>query len=236
VKQEIHTLVGPYALGAISDTERRRFERHLAECETCAQEVRGLRETAARLGGAAATAVPEGLRDKVLTEVARTRQLPPYVAGPHRSRLHGVSWILAAACLLLAVFFGAVTMRAQHRADQAEGFSRQIQAVIAAPDARAVTGKARPAGGGIVVASHSLGKAVIVMSGLPSLPETKTYQLWLMGPGPPRPAAIMNPSDGESPPVIADDLGNADQIGLTIEPSGGSPQPTSTPVFTVPIT
>jgi hypothetical protein len=49
-------------------------------------------------------------------------------------------------------------------------------------------------------------------------------------------AGTMNPSDGKIPPVIAGDLGNTDQIGITIGPSGGSPQPTSNPIFTVPIT
>jgi anti-sigma-K factor RskA len=53
---------------------------------------------------------------------------------------------------------------------------------------------------------------------------------------PPRVAGTMNPSDGKIPPVIAGDLGNTDQIGITIDPSGGSPQPTSNPIFTVPIT
>jgi anti-sigma-K factor RskA len=236
VKHELHTFAGPYALGAISDTERRRFERHLTDCETCAQEVRGLRETAARLGASAAAAPPEELREKVLTEVARTRQLPPYVARSHRDRLRGAGWILSAACLLLAVVFATTSVRSQHRADRAEALNRRIEAVMSAPDARAVTGKARPAGGGVVVASRSLGQAVVVMSGLRTLPAARTYQLWLMGPGPPRSVGTMNPAGGRAPPVIADGLGDADQIGITVEPSGGSPRPTGAPIFAVSIT
>ncbi|TDB74977.1 zf-HC2 domain-containing protein, partial [Actinomadura sp. KC216] len=33
-----HDLAGPYVLDALGDTERRRFERHLSGCTTCADE------------------------------------------------------------------------------------------------------------------------------------------------------------------------------------------------------
>jgi hypothetical protein len=36
---DIHTLAGAYALNAIDDMDRARFDRHLAECPACAAEV-----------------------------------------------------------------------------------------------------------------------------------------------------------------------------------------------------
>ena len=51
---DLHTLTGAYAAHALSDGERLAFERHLAACPACAQEVRELTETAARLGTAVA--------------------------------------------------------------------------------------------------------------------------------------------------------------------------------------
>ncbi|MEO5877433.1 MAG: zf-HC2 domain-containing protein, partial [Streptosporangiaceae bacterium] len=50
---EAHSLVGAYALDALTEFERRQFEHHLADCETCSLELRGLAETTARLGLAA---------------------------------------------------------------------------------------------------------------------------------------------------------------------------------------
>ena len=48
-----HTLTGVYALDALdTDAEVARFERHLSRCDSCAGEVRGFRETAARLARA----------------------------------------------------------------------------------------------------------------------------------------------------------------------------------------
>jgi hypothetical protein len=101
------------------------------------------------------------------------------------------------------------------------------------PDARTVTGKVRPGGSGTVVASRSLGKAVIVMRGLPELSSARTYELWLMGPRPPRPAGTVRPpAKGDPGPVLATGLGDATQIGITVEPAAGSQRPTTPPIFT----
>jgi anti-sigma factor RsiW len=56
--EQVHTLIGPYALDAVTDTERAAVERHLARCPTCTQEVAELRATAARLADTAATDPP----------------------------------------------------------------------------------------------------------------------------------------------------------------------------------
>jgi anti-sigma factor RsiW len=53
-RTDLHTLAGAYALDAISDADRAQFEQHLARCEACAAEIRGLREATATLGAAAA--------------------------------------------------------------------------------------------------------------------------------------------------------------------------------------
>jgi anti-sigma-K factor RskA len=76
-RADLHTLAGPYALNALRPRDRDRFERHLSACPECAEEVRGLRETAARLAGATAVPPPPRLRERVLAEVARTRQAAP---------------------------------------------------------------------------------------------------------------------------------------------------------------
>jgi hypothetical protein len=76
-RPELHTLTGSYTLDAVPGAEREEFEHHLSRCPSCAAEVRGLRETAARLGVAAADQPPAGMRERVLSAAGRTRQLPP---------------------------------------------------------------------------------------------------------------------------------------------------------------
>jgi anti-sigma factor RsiW len=74
---EPHTLAGAYAMDAISAPDRARFERHLAGCEECTQEIAGLREATARLATAAAVPPPSGLKERVMAAAAVTRQQPP---------------------------------------------------------------------------------------------------------------------------------------------------------------
>src|SRR6266481_6154059 len=84
---DLHVLTGSYVLDAVSDTEREDFERHLQHCPTCDAEVRGLRETAARLALACAVTPPARMERQVLATAYRTRQLPPLPAdGPRRER------------------------------------------------------------------------------------------------------------------------------------------------------
>jgi anti-sigma-K factor RskA len=237
VSDHLHTLAAAYALDSLTDVERRRFETHLNDCDTCDDEVRGMRETATRLATAAAQDPPPELRARVLAQAARTRQLPPRVRRPGRARVGRVGWLLSAACLVLAVVLGVTTLRAERAKDRSVALNREIATVLAARDARTTTAPVRPEGSGTVVASRSLGKAVVIMSGLPRLSSARTYELWFMGPRPPRPAGTMRPpADGAPGPILAAGLGDATQIGLTVEPAGGSPLPTSDPIFTAGLT
>jgi hypothetical protein len=65
-----HALAGAYALDALDAAERARFERHLATCRTCPDEVRGFAATATVLGVAAAVTPPPALKGRVLADVA----------------------------------------------------------------------------------------------------------------------------------------------------------------------
>src|SRR5689334_20993882 len=81
---ELHVLTGSYALDAVSDAERKEFERHLQHCPTCDIEVRGLRETAARLARTRAMTPPARMEQQVLAATYQTRQLLPLRPGRPR--------------------------------------------------------------------------------------------------------------------------------------------------------
>ena len=83
---EPHTLAGAYAMDALDGQDRARFERHLERCEECTREVAGLHEATARLAGAAAVRPPDALKELLLAETARTRQLPPVTSDATRRR------------------------------------------------------------------------------------------------------------------------------------------------------
>ncbi|MFD6423183.1 zf-HC2 domain-containing protein, partial [Streptomyces sp. NPDC060198] len=74
---ELHTLTGAYALHALPEDERHAFERHLAECGACAQEVAELSATASRLALAVSATPPRDMREEVLLRITTVRQEAP---------------------------------------------------------------------------------------------------------------------------------------------------------------
>jgi anti-sigma-K factor RskA len=147
-----------------------------------------------------------------------------------------VGTLVAAACLAVAVAVGVVAVQDQQRIDQLTAANQAISAVLSAPDARATT--ARAAGGGTVtlVSSPSRERVVVASSGLPALPSSKTYELWMMGPAGIRPAGLLRPNaTGHIALRIATVPSGANRVGLTVEPAGGSAQPTTTPIVVLPL-
>ncbi|MEV7968025.1 anti-sigma factor [Sphaerisporangium sp. NPDC088356] len=240
-----HTLAGAYALDAIDDEgERRRFEQHLAACAECAQEIATLTETAAWLGVAVVAEPPPGLRVRVLAEIEQVRQLPPAVAPASRARrVWMVRWrpwlagVGAAAALAVVAGLGVTTFQASHELEQARRAEQQIAAVLTAVDARTVTAPAAEAergGRGTVVVSHSRGAMVFWAAGLGDPPAGRVYQLWRLAPGRITSVGLLASSgSGGTVPVLSTVEADVGQVGVTVEPTGGSQQPTTAPLLLV---
>ena len=230
VRDDLHVLTGSYVLDALSATEREEFERHLQFCPTCDAEVRGLRETAARLALACAVNPPGRMERHVLAATYRTRQLPPLAASRSGRVLHfprRLAVLAAAASVAAAVALGITQLTAQHQLDQARATA--IARVVTAPDAHVDT--ARAAGGDVtVVTSAALREAVVSTSGMASLPSGRVYQVWVMSPSGARSAGLMQGSS-----LLASAVRPGDQIGITVEPAGGTARPTTSPVAVIPV-
>ncbi len=233
-ESEVHTLVGAYALDAVDDLERARFDRHLAECEACAQEVMELREAAGRLADLTVEAPPARLKDAVLAEVSRTRQVGPArrTAAGRDSRWRRRA-VAAAIVAVIGVGAGAGTYAVEEqrvrRAEQAE----QVAAVLSAPDA--VVRSTDVNGGKMtVVLSSSLNAGVAVVSGLPSPGAGKAYQLWVVKGGHPDSAGVLPAGAGSGTVLIRNGVRDAGAMAISREPAGGSPQPTD-PIKQIPV-
>ena len=256
IQAEVHTLTGAYVCDAIGPEERAAFEAHLRECEACETEVAELREVTAILGIAAAEQPPATLKQLVDARIRVTRQQPPVVSaqtpetpaptpdvaqpqGPkRRSASRWAGWALAAA---LAGVVAGLSVHAASQQRQITSISAQasaMQQLLSAPDATTVHASASSGGQGVVVYSRSRGEAAVVLTGLPALPSGRTYQLWLMdagGAATARSIGLVGGSGTSNSPVLADALDSATTVGLTIEPSGGSAKPTTTPIMVVSI-
>jgi anti-sigma-K factor RskA len=88
-----------------------------------------------------------------------------------------------------------------------------------------------------VVVSPSLGSAVFIADEVAGVPDGRTYQLWLIGAdGSATSAGTFTPgSNGRAAVVLSGSLADTAAVGVTVEPDGGSTQPTSEPVLALPL-
>jgi anti-sigma-K factor RskA len=182
--------------------------------------VAGLQATAAQLGRASAIVPPPDMLARVLADVARTRQVPP---GPRTATPRAGRWpmvLAAAAVILLIAAVATVAVRTDHRADKAE----QLAAVVADPAARSVEVSGE-AGTMRLVVSGAHDGSVLLADGMPPAPSGKDYELWYRVDGEMRPAGVFAPN-AEGVVQHRVDVVPGDLVGVTVEPEGGSTEPT----------
>jgi anti-sigma-K factor RskA len=240
---ELHLLTGAYAVDALTGAELDEFEKHLQRCTSCTEEVRGLQETAARLGMTTAIEPPPWMRRQVLAAASRTRQLPPAggrllardtprrVTRLRRSMLRSVTVVaVAAAIVVLAV----LQVNTRHQLEQTQQGSRAVAAVLAAPDARLETSSTTVGGTVTAVISPRDREAVITTADMPAQGDAKVYQLWVISASGARSIGLLpGDSTGVSSPVLAADVQPGDRLGITVEPAGGTSRPTTTPIVLI---
>lgn len=227
-----------YALHAVSDTENTEIEADIARADDTARAqfailVAEIQETLALVAAADALAAPAGLRERVLTGVSGTAQEAPEpraqsnVTSLHRHRKQrSTRWrnsVLAAAAAVIVAVGGVVVAQQTLQQDASPSQAEQIQA---AGDARVVTGDFP--GGGTAKVSYSLSSdaAVVSLNGVPAPAPGKAYQMWFVD-GAPRSAGVV--SDGQLAPgseIVVTGLGASTNFAFSLEPAGGSPQPT----------
>ncbi|CAJ62274.1 MULTISPECIES: anti-sigma factor [Frankia] len=257
---DAHTLTAAYALDALDAADRSAAEEHIAACPACAAEADRLSRAAANLAQLTAEAPPPALRDAVLDAISVTRQRPPAVppapppadppttrhptrlstrrAGHHGDRASRPSpaaraiAAVAAAAVVACGVLGGVALDERHQLSAARAQTEQARRLAAA--ALVATDAASLHGGGTLRTASVGHIAVVSARGLPTLPAGRTYQLWLISAAGPRSAGFV---DGRAGAGIwqLDDVRGARSLALTVEPSGGSPVPTTPPVGTTPL-
>jgi anti-sigma-K factor RskA len=224
---------GSYVLHALPDDEYERFEEHLATCEECRREVADLQVAADTLPLAAVqVGPPPELRDRIMAVVRSEAELltaaeSPAAATPPQRRERRRWWALrplpavglATAVLALAVVAGVLVVGGDD--------TQTVQAKVtlaSTPDARAS-----------LEVKGSEGK--LTVRNFPPAGGDRVYEAWRMRNGKPVPAGLFRVGDnGGATLAIEEPLKSGDQVLVTVEPGGGSAEPTSTPILAATVT
>lgn len=248
-----HDLAAAYALDALDPDERRAFETHLQDCAACRTEVAELREAAAGLSEGLESAPPAALRTRVLAQVAAEAGAAADASGrtpdhdterdtdrdPDRGRREssdlrrrasGHRWWLAAAAAVL-VGTGA------WGASQLLGGEDAATLIVQAQDAQ--EHEADTAEGEVTVITSAAQDAAVIRlpQDLEPPPQGQVYQAWFVGAdGSARSAGLLTQDALEGDEVVLEGSpAEAAAVGLTVEPEGGSDQPTTEPFAVVPL-
>lgn len=244
---DLHELAALYAVDALEPAERAAFEKHLARCPQCREEVAGYAEASEHLASAAAAEPPAELRASVLSAIhgirpgtdSRLKAVPAEEpAAPPGNRVSSLQErrqrrnrrllaAAAAAVLMPGIAVAGWSLGADQERQQQEQAAAQEQQrenrLLTAADvtAESVDVNGEPA---TLVYSREQDSALFVASGLPDPGTGKEYQLWLLDDGAALPDVRF--SGGAVRTWLTGDLVPAGGAALTIEPEGGSATPT----------
>ena len=228
--QELRELLGAYALGALDDDEHALVEDYVLHDTQARSELHQLEHAVAWLGHASprpSEASWQTVRAEMHRDLAAgsgadaagetdPEPAPVVDLAARRTRPGWVRITAVAAALALVVAVGAATLSAL---SSGSGSSSTTTVALAAPDGQVA----------VKVRMHDDGTGTIVTSSLPSAPAGHVYQLWSQADA----TASMHSAgllgtdpDGHRIRIPA----HSHRMAISVEPDGGSPEPTTAPV------
>jgi anti-sigma factor RsiW len=225
--------IGAYLLGALTDLERQAFERHVAVCAECRDELERLRPAADALPRSVEQVEPPpGLKTSLMEVVeseARERAGAPAARkrAARRIRLPSLAGfrpvlVAAALALGLVVGFGVAQL----------GGDEDARTVAATVD----EGRLPDASGSLRIQGDGEDGAILSVHGMPPPGGDRVYQAWVQRDGTvvPQPTFEVG-ADGGGAVAVPDDLSDAEAILVTREARGGARAPSEAPLIQVPL-
>jgi len=229
-----------YALGALPDDERATVEAYLALHPERQAEIDDMVGVVGLLALAPPEQEPPADLRRRLMQVVESESVQPEVA--ERPTPSWFGWLggfrnvaLGAAAVLLV---GLLSWNVLLRGDVQE-LRGQVEAARSARSANeaqqtrdiALGGTWAEQGARAEVTALKDDRAILVVEDMPSMPEDRTGQVWVIRDEKPEPSGLLEPSGNMAATAITTNLDGADAIAVTVEPAGGSDEPTSDPVL-----
>jgi anti-sigma-K factor RskA len=220
--RELQNLIPAHALDALDADDALLLDGHLETCEECRRELDELRETTALLAFASKPLEPPAsLRASILDAVDDGSTAPAQAPRARLAFLRGAfagALVAAAVALVIGIVLHGQLSDARSARD-----ALAANLLRSGSQVQPLEGSVR----GAVVRNGATGK--LVLFDLPAPKSGHTYEAWLIGSDKtPVPAGLFK--GGKAVVVgLAGDAAKAKQVAITVEPSGGSKQPTTTP-------
>lgn len=233
--RQTEPLLSAYALGVLDPQDRRLVETHLQVCESCEAQLESYRVVAeGLLHIVPPVQPPPGIRANLIARLAgRTERVPWHMQLFARLRAHWAP--LLAVLVLVVVNFGLVGQirqisSAQQALELQVAQDRLALSLVSYPTVQKAMLEGDGAYGSFLF-EPELDIALLSLWYLEPLPADQAYQVWLIEPDGDRVSGgVFTVSDPEELVRLVIDvhipLGTFIGMGVTIEPSGGSPAPT----------
>jgi anti-sigma-K factor RskA len=249
-QREIEELLPFYALDALTDEEKGFVESYLAAHPEARVRLDEMTRAASSLPHAVSPVEPpRRIKDALMARVRVNERARASATGqPSRrvirfeSLFQTLSLGAAAVAIIWALFLNIQISRLQGQVsllgDALEAQSNSLQEInskLSQPTTSPVITvsldgtNARPDAHGQLIANPNSTSAVLVVGGLGQLEAGKTYQVWLIDGGGPKSAGLLAvDANGQGILILTSDLtiGEFSALGISIEPDGGSEQPT----------
>jgi anti-sigma-K factor RskA len=236
--ERFEDLKDAYVLGALPEEERLSFEDYLAAHPERQAEVDELGAVAGLLAFSAPEQEPsQELRSRVM-EMIETE--PRRVGGHSTFARFGdylsVKSLALGAAALLVIGLLSWNLTLQGQVEDAQSQVQNLQGQVADAQAQQtrtieLKGAWAEQGATAEVASMQKNEIILVARNMPSVPEGRTCQIWVISDDVPKPSGLFQPDGNGTATPITNSITKADVIAVTVEPAGGSEQPTSDPVL-----
>ena len=254
-------LAAAHALDAVDDDERAAYERALDEWPELRDEADRYAETAAQLAALAQPVEPpSALRDRLMSRlgelpqqatdapaparpfdspsVASTPAPAPQPAPGPAERAARRRWfqrpaaIMTAAAAAVVLIVGTI-VGVNWPGPNGWGAQREMAAIASAPDVQSTTHEVSGGGEVTLFWSADEGHSAVVVEGLPDVGAGSTYELWYIDDSGAASAGTFDVQGEETWRVLEGRFAPGVAVGVTVEPAGGSPEPTSEPIVVI---
>lgn len=246
----IEELLPFYALDALTQEEKQLVESYLAEHPEARPQVQELQSGASALPySVSPVEPPHHVKDTLMARIASDVQArersssrvenPPARRGLRFEDLFRVLSLGAATVAIVWAFVlnaqvaglrNEISALNEQVAAQSQSIDELVQNL---PQTDVITVSLKSTEEqrralGQLIANPNDKSAVLVISGLPPLEPGRTYQVWLIGGAPVSAGLLTVDENGQSVLIITSEeaIGSFNSVGISIEPEGGSEQPT----------